>query len=76
MLKAKFQCVIVISSILPRNDKKTEVAELNEYLFDGTRKLYFMNNQDINETMLVDRKRLNENGFLKLLGCIRFTIFG
>ena len=79
MLKAKFKCVVVISSILPRKDRKNEVATLNEYLLDlcdGTKKLSFMSNQEINESMLVDRKHLNENGFIKLLGSIRYTIFG
>ena len=42
----------------------------------GRKKLTFMDTREINELMLADRKHLNEVGFLKLLGCIRFTIFG
>ena len=44
MLKATFKCVILISSILPRNDMKNEVKTLNEYLLDlcdGTKKINF-----------------------------------
>ena len=79
LLKNKFKCTVVVSSILPRQDKRNEVAKLNEYLLDlcdGTKKLTFMHNLEIYESMLVDKKHINDDGFMKLLGNIRFTIFG
>ena len=79
-IKAKFPNTnIVISSLLPRRDRKMEVSQLNDFLLDlcdTTRKLTFMNNITITDRMLVDRKHLDEEGFRRLLSNIRFTIFG
>lgn len=79
-LKAKFpNSNIVVSSLLPRMDRKPEILQINEFLHDlcdSTRRLTFMDNRMITEEMLVDRKHLNNDGFRILLGNIRFMLFG
>ena len=79
-MKAKFPNTnIVISSLLPRRDRKMEVSQINDYLLDlcdSTRKLTFMNNITITDRMVVDRKHLDDDGFRRLLSNIRFTLFG
>ena len=57
---------IVISSILPRRDKNNEIERLNKFLAnvcDVARRVKFMENLEINEEMLQDRKHLNDLGF-------------
>ena len=78
--KQKFKdAKIVISSILPRKDKKNEVDRLNKYLSDlcdVTKRVKFMENLMITEDMLRDRKHLDDLGFKILLTNIRYNIFG
>lgn len=78
--KQKFKgAKIVISSILPRKDKRNEVVMVNDYLLnlcDITKQVKLMENLEINEHMLRDRKHLNDNGFKKLLTNIRYNMFG
>ena len=80
LIKTKFNNPeIIVSSILPRKDQKDKIKTLNNILenyCDVTPKLKFMRNDQIEDTMLSDRKHLNIDGFFKLLANIRYALFG
>lgn len=81
-VKQKFDnAKIVISSLLPRRDKQSEVALVNDYLStlcDVTKLVKLMENVTITEDMLHidDKKHVNDIGFKILLANIRYNIFG